>query len=674
MDEHTLKDHAAEQRLFQKRIGVVVVIILVLTTLLISRLAILQIGEYKLYTTLSLANQLSVMPLPPNRGLIYDRKGVLIAENIPVFSLEIIPSEVTNLTQTIAALAKTLPITIGDIESFNRERKQKRPFEASTLRVKLTPEEIARFSVDQYRFPGVHVKAHLIRNYPAGSSLVTALGYVGRINESELKKVDSINYKGTDYIGKIGLEKYDEAILHGRVGYQEVETDANGQILRVEKSIAPIPGANLYLTIDSGLQQAAETALGNDHGAVVIIEPKTGDILALVSNPSYDPNLFVTGISNKDYTALLHSPDQPLFNRTVRGEYPPGSTIKPIEALQMLALNIVNPNTKIFDPGWFTLPNSTHRYRDWWKGGHGWVNLNTAIEVSCDTYFFNFGYKMGINNIDAIFRAFGFGQETGIEMNEELGGLVPTPTWKKKAHHQSWYPGDTVITAIGQGFLLVTPLQLAQAEAVLAERGTLVAPHLVLKTQYPNGQIIKTMPVPKTAIQLPPQIWNTIIAGMANVTQSPRGTAYPVFGQTKSYTIAGKTGTAQVFSISQQGDNYHEAGTPKRLLPHSWFAGFAPVDHPQIAIAIIVEHSPHRATRAAKEILDYYFNVQPTLAPAIISAIKAATFTAINTALTVPTIKVATLSAIQTATAPIIKPITSTPPKPTPQASVNHAG
>lgn len=613
MYRHTpIKDHHQENRLFQRRILVAVFLVLGLSFILFGRLAYFQIVQHKLYTTMARANQVGLSPLPPNRGLIYDRNGTLIAENIPVFSLEITPDQVVGgLANTIKALSKIITISPENSDEFYRQLRQKRRFEAIPLKVKLTPEEVAQFSVVQYRFSGVKVAAHLVRYYPYGPDLVNALGYVGRINMAELKRVDPSNYSGTNYIGKVGIEKYFENQLHGTVGYQQMESDAHGEVVRVMKETPPIPGQNLYLTIDLGLQQAAERALGDNRGAIVVIQPSTGQVLALVSDPTYDPNLFVTGISNADYRALADSPDQPLYNRAVRGLYAPGSTVKPLEALQALGTNTITPTFQIFDPGWFSLPNSTHRYRDWKRGGHGMVNVTTAIMQSCDVFFYTVGLKMGIANINAVMSAFGFGSKTGIQMEEELGGIAPTPAWKKKTQRQPWYQGDTVITAIGQGYTLVTPLQLASAEATLAERGLRYQPNLLLKTQMPDGRFFTQLPVAETPVQYTPAIWNTVISALQGVTSAPRGTAYPVFGRpVPDYTVAGKTGTAQVYSISQKGNNYSDAGIPKRLLSHSWFAGFAPVDMPQIAIAVIVENSPHQATIVARKVLDYYFDVE----------------------------------------------------------------
>lgn len=603
------KDYKQEHRLFQRRTLVAVILMIGLSLTLIGRLAYLQIVQHKLYTTMARANQLNLSPLPPNRGLIYDRSGQLIAENIPVFSLEITPDQVANLHTTLLALEKIIAVSPSDLDEFYRQLKEKRRFEKVTLRVKLTPEEVAHFAVVQYRFPGVQVEAHMIRYYPQGPALVSVLGYVGRINENELKHTDPSNYAGTNYIGKIGVEKYFENQLHGSVGYQQVETDAHGQVVRVMKEIPPTPGQTLYLTIDSGLQLAAEQALGTNRGAVVAIQPATGQVLALVSNPSYDPNLFVTGISNTDYKALATSPDQPLYNRAVRGLYPPGSTVKPLEALQALGTDTVTPTFQIFDPGWFSLPHSQHHYRDWRKGGHGWVDISDAIMASCDTFFYTVGMKMGIANIDAVLNSFGFGHVTGIQMGEELRGIVPSPAWKEKVHHRPWYPGDTVITVIGQGYMLVSPLQLATAEATIAERGIRYQPNLLLKTQMPNGQLIAAQPIPTTPVQFSPEIWDIVIDALQGVTSDPRGTGYPVFGIHKpDYTVAGKSGTAQVYSISQTGNNYSDVGIPTRLLSHSWFAGFAPVENPQIAIAVIVENSPHMATIVTRKVLDYYFD------------------------------------------------------------------
>ncbi|HLF66074.1 MAG TPA: penicillin-binding protein 2, partial [Gammaproteobacteria bacterium] len=449
--------------LINKRIWVAGGIVIVLTALLLWRLAYLQISKHDLYTTLSQQNVMELLPIAPNRGLIYDRNGVLLAKNIPVFSLDITPDQVKNLDQTIQRLQKMIPISEDEISTFKKALKQQQPFEKTPLKMKLTDAQVAQFYVNQYYFPGVSISARMMRYYPLGNAMADVLGYVARINAQDLASVNKTNYSASNYIGKIGIEKYYESELHGTVGYQQVEINAGGQIVRVLKRTAPIPGENLYLSIDSNLQLSAEEALGDQQGAIVAIQPNTGEVLALVSKPSYNPNTFVTGIDAQQFAELQNSPSNPLYNRAIRGQYPIASTIKPFLALEGLDSGVVTPTTSIYDKGWFRLPNTTHIYHDYQVGGHGWVNMTKAIIVSCDTYFYSLSVQLGIARIDDILERFGFGRHTGIDMNEELPGLVPSPWWKLKSQGLPWYTGDTIETDIGQGFMLATPLQLAMA-------------------------------------------------------------------------------------------------------------------------------------------------------------------------------------------------------------------
>lgn len=605
----TLKNPQQEIQLFNGRMIILAMGIAALVCVVIIRLWYLQIYQHQLYTTLSEKNQLNLLPIEPNRGLIYDRHGILLAENTPIFSLEIIPNKVEKLEDTIKALTEILSITEDEKRRFYKQRKQHRRFESVPLRTRLTEAEVARFLVDQYRFPGVLIKAQMVRNYPLGASLVPVLGYVGRINENELREVDSNNYSATNYIGKLGIEKYFEDILHGTVGYQQVETDATGRVVRVLKSVAPIPGNNLYLTIDSRLQQIALAALGDEAGAVVAIQPRTGQILALVSNPSYDPNLFADGISHQELKALQEHPRRPLYNRAVRGQYAPGSTIKPVIALQGLATETVEATDSLFDPGWYQLKNSSHIYHDWKRSGHGWVNLTSAIIQSCDTYFYNLAFHLGIKQIAAILHQFGFGQITGVEMKEELAGLLPNPEWKKRVHHQSWYPGDTLITGIGQGFLLATPLQQAKLVSTLAMKGKGMQPTLLLGTQTVAKGYIQHLPKPLSPIIMPASAWQTVIDAMQGVMTM--GTGLARFGRGTSYEVAGKSGTVQVFSL-KQNERYDRNRLPRHLHDHSQFIAFAPIEQPEIAVAVLVEHSD-KAGSIARLVMDGYFDNLPNL-------------------------------------------------------------
>ena len=614
--QHKLKDNRSEKQFFMQRLLIVSLGILGLFIVLAARLMYLQLFEHAKYTTLSQKNQMNVIGIPPTRGVIYDRKGVLLAENIPAYSLELSPDRIPDLTKTLSALQKIIPsIRKEDIKNFYKFKNTERPFEPVSLKLRLTSQEVARFSENQYHFSGVNVTARLIRHYPEGQATAHLLGYVARINQQELETVDHTHYNPSDFIGKIGLEKYYEKELHGLQGYKQVETDASGRIVRTLSQTPPIAGDTLYLTIDAALQKLAIQALGKNRGAVVVMNPTNGEVLALVSHPAYDPNAFVQGISSKKYLKLLNGRGHPLYNRAIRGLYPLASTVKPFIALAALSGNIVNLHYKIYDPGWYKLPISSHRYRDWKKGGHGWVNITRAITVSCDTYFFNLANLMGIKKISEVLKNFGFGAVTGIEFKEELPGLVPTSDWKRGAKGESWYPGDTIITGIGQGFLLATPVQLAQAVSSIAMHGIRYRPQVLLQYKTPAGKMILNTPTPKRSplTEFDPKAWEEVREAMQNVITSPEGSAASRFnwGRHLSYSIAGKTGTAQVFTIKTETP-IKDAALPEHLRDHTWFMAFAPALDPEIALAVIVENS-HDAVLVARIVLEGYFNLKNTL-------------------------------------------------------------
>ncbi|MGB6976725.1 MAG: penicillin-binding protein 2, partial [Gammaproteobacteria bacterium] len=447
----TIRDPQRELKLFVRRLVLAGIFVLTLSAVLIGRLFYLQILQHDVYTTLSLQNQFELIPIEPNRGLIFDRNGVLIAENIPIFSLDLIPNHIKNINAAISALQEIITITPEDIQAFRKALRQHRAFELIPLKMKLTEAEVAKFYLNQYRYPGATISARLFRNYPFGDTLSSVLGYVGRISDQDLQIIDTTNYSASNYIGKTGAEKTYESELHGTVGYQQVEMDASGHVVRTLKRIPPIGGDNLYLSIDSSLQIAAEQALGDNDGTVVVVQPRTGQVLAMVSKPSYDPNLFVRGITPTEFKELQTNPDHPLYNRAIRGQFPIGSTIKPYMALEGLGSGAIDTKFTITDPGWFMLPNSAHVYHDWMKHGHGRVNVLKAIIVSCDTFFFTVAVKVGIDGIDKILNDFGFGAKTGVNPDEEMPGLVPSPAWKRKKYGVPWFPGDTVVAGIGQG-------------------------------------------------------------------------------------------------------------------------------------------------------------------------------------------------------------------------------
>lgn len=608
MYQTTLKDYLRESRLFRARAISASLIIVLLLLLLLLRLAQLQIIDHAHFTTLSRDNRVKVEPLPPTRGLIYDRNGVILAQNIPTHSLEIIPERVKDLEWTLQELGKIITISENDRKRFKRLKSHQRRFESIPIRVQLTDEEVARFAVNRHLFPGVDIRAKLLRQYPLKDVTAHILGYVGRINKKELQTIDSSSYSGTTHIGKNGIEKYYEETLHGQVGLQQVETNALGRVIRILESTPPVPGADLHLTLDASLQRVAMDAFGEEKGAAVAIDPQTGDILAMVSKPGFDPNLFVEGISSRDYNALQNSDAKPLFNRAIRGQYPPGSTIKPFIGLGGLENGVITDTQKKYCPGFYQLPNHTHKYRDWKKSGHGPVDLYDSIIQSCDVYYYDLAQQMGIDMLAEYLAPFGFGQKTGVDITGELGGLLPSREWKQRNRKQPWYPGETLITGIGQGYFLTTPLQLASATATLASRGARLRPRLVKSIQFNGEPEPKDQPIHEQ-LQIVRQSeahWDSVFEAMVKVVEGPRGTARRI--RSEQYHIAGKTGTAQVFTIKQE-ETYDEEKLDKKMYDHALFVSFAPAEAPRIAVAVIVENGSHGGSVAApiaKAIMDHY--------------------------------------------------------------------
>ncbi len=613
-----LKDHTWESRIFFERIVVGFGILVVLTLFLVARFFYLQIVQHDIYATLSDKNRIQVQPLPPIRGLIYDRNGELLADNSPSFNLTITPERVDDMDETLARLNDVLNLSDEEIEAFaKRLKRRQRPFESVPLRFKLAQEEIARFSVDRHAMPGVEVEARLVRHYPKGELMVHAVGSVRRINENDARRLDPVAYSGTDHIGKIGIERFYESDLLGTVGYQQVEIDARGKVMKILESNLPSPGKDLVLHVDSSLQQAASEALGDRRGTIVAIEPETGGILAMVSKPGYDPNLFVTGIDFATYASLRDSPDVPLFNRALQGQYEPGSTIKPVIGLAGLVTGMTNAEYTMDDPGWFKLPNNERLYRDWnWKasgaGGHGKVNLEKAIYRSCNVYFYSLAVKMGIDRIDDYMALFGFGVNTALDLPEARSGLLPTREWKEDTRGLPWYPGDTINIGIGQGDMLVTPLQLATAVTVIANRGKWVAPRM-LKS---GSDLLEHSSVTRMdSIELiPDHLWDLVIGAMEKVVHrgnqvyGENGTAWAYIGQDIPYRMAGKSGTAQVVGIAQ-GEEYDEEELDERQRKHAWFVAFAPVENPKIALAVLVENGGGGSSVAApvaRAVIDHH--------------------------------------------------------------------
>ncbi|WP_029134766.1 penicillin-binding protein 2 [Sedimenticola selenatireducens] len=608
MYQATLKDYLRESRLFRARAITATLIILLLLLLLILHLAKLQIIDHAHFTTLSRDNRVKVEPLPPTRGLIYDRNGVVLAQNLPTHSLEITPERVKDLDWTLQELGKLISISDNDRKRFNRLKSHQRRFESIPIRVQLSDEEVARFAVNRHLFPGVDIQAKLLRDYPLKDVTAHILGYVGRINKRELQTIDNSSYSGTTHIGKNGIEKYYEETLHGKVGLQQVEINALGRVIRILESKPPEPGADLHLTLDSALQRVAIESFGEENGAAVAIDPQTGDILAMVSKPGFDPNLFVEGISSADYNALQNSEEKPLFNRAIRGQYPPGSTIKPFIGLGGLESGVITATRKNYCPGFFQLPNHSHKYRDWKKAGHGAVDIYDAIAQSCDVYYYDLAQQMGIDNLAEYLAPFGFGEKTGVDITGELGGLLPSREWKRRSKNQPWYPGETLITGIGQGYFLTTPLQLASATATLASGGSRLRPRIVKSIRRNGEPDPRDQPVSQQQ-QIARQSeshWDSIVEAMIQVTEGVRGTARLI--RNEHYRIAGKTGTAQVFTIKQE-EKYEEEKLEKKMRDHALFIAFAPADAPRIAVAVIVENGGHGGSVAApiaKAIMDRY--------------------------------------------------------------------
>ncbi|MDP3878005.1 MAG: penicillin-binding protein 2 [Methylobacter sp.] len=593
---YTLKDKLGENRLFLNRIIAALLIILLLTSGLIVRLVYLQIVGHSHYATLAKDNSIKIEPLVPTRGMIYDRKGKVLAENTQSFSLELIPEQIKDLDDTLLRLQKLLNISDEKIEQYQKQRKRQKRFASTSLLMGMNDEEIAKFAVVRPFFPGVDIQASLVRNYPYADLAAHVVGYVGRINEAEMKTLPIAEYRGSSHVGKIGIENAYETELHGKTGYAEIETNVQGRAINTVNSVAPVPGENLYLTLDMDLQKTAYDALGDFNGAVVAIEIKTGGVLVFASRPGFDPNPFVIGIANDAYQALQTSENQPLYNRALRGLYPPGSTMKPFIALAGLEYNAISAEHKLFCPGYYQLPNVSHRYRDWKKTGHGSVNMTDAITESCDVYFYTLASILGIDRMHDFLQNLGFGEKSGIDLTGEKAGLMPSREWKRKQRNQAWYPGETLITGIGQGFLQVTPLQLARATATLANKGKVVTPFLVRNSASPDS-LEDEAESHQEDLAFKPENVDKVIQGMINVVHDAHGTAKTI-GKGINYQIAGKTGTAQVFSIKQDA-KYNENDIDFKLRDHALFISFAPADDPKIAVAVVMENGGHGGSVAA---------------------------------------------------------------------------
>ena len=616
------KDHQRELYYFHLRIGFAGACVLAAFTLLLARFVYLQVVQYDYYRTKAEDNRISIVPIMPNRGLILDRNGVVLARNYSAYTLEISPGKVTDLEKTINELENVVEIRPSDRARFKRLMIEAKGADSLPIRTRLTDEEVAKFAVNRYRFPGVDIQARLFRQYPLSEQASHVTGYIGRINERDLERIDesdlAANYKGTDHIGKTGLEQSYENELHGITGYEQVEVDSAGRGVRTLSRTSPTPGNNLVLTLDMKLQQVAEQAFGDNRGALVAIEPATGGILAFVSQPGFDPNLFVDGIDPASWDQLNNSPDRPMVDRALAGTYPPGSTFKPYMALAALELGKRTPQQTIFDPGYFNFGG--HRFRDDKPGGHGTVDMYKSLVMSCDTYYYMLGNDLGIDNIARFIGQFGFGAKTGIDIDGEATGVLPSQEWKRKRFRkpdqQKWYAGETISIGIGQGYNAYTPLQMAQAMAALANNGVMYRPHLVNYIEnIRSGERTLIEPKINSAIELKPANIEFIQRALAGV--NIEGTGARAFAKAE-YTSAGKTGTAQVVAM-KQNEKYNEKNVAERHRDHALFIAFAPLESPKIALAVVVENAGFGARAAApiaRQVLDYYLLGKRVEAPA----------------------------------------------------------
>ena len=607
-----MRDQQRELVIFRSRLMLAGLAILIAFAMLLARFTWLQVVQREYYHTLAEANRISVVPVVPNRGLILDRSGKVLAANYSAYTLEITPSKVPNVERAIEELSRVIEVSPRDRRRFKKLQEESKNFESLPIRTRLTEEEVARFAVNRFRFPGFEIKARLFRSYPQGEVASHAIGYIGRINDADVKRIDeaglTTNYKGTDHIGKLGIEGAYEKELHGLTGTEQVEIDAGGRAIRSLARTEPISGNNLMVTLDLDLQKIAEDAFQDYKGALVAIDPRNGEVLALVSRPGFDPNLFVDGIDPQNWDALNNSPDKPLNNRALRGQYPPGSTIKPFMALAALEFRKRSPEFTISDPGYFTLAGVNHRYRDWKKEGHGMVNLHKSIVISCDTYYYGLANDLGIDAIHTFLTRFGFGAPTGIDIDGELPGLAPSQEWKQRRFKQKWYAGDTVSVGIGQGYMLSTPLQLAAATATLANNGVPVHPRLLKAVQDSKTQEMRELEpsIEKDSVAVKPENLALVRAAMVDVTK-PGGTASQAYAGA-AYAVAAKTGTAQVVGM-KQNEKYDEKRLKQEHWDHALLIAFAPADDPRIALAILVENGKHGGSTAgpiAREVFDYY--------------------------------------------------------------------
>jgi penicillin-binding protein 2 len=608
-----IKDHWREQQLFTGRLLVAIIFLLGLTALVVSRLVQLQVADFEYFSAQSSGNRIRVEPIPPIRGLILDRNGKVLAENTPSYQLEMTPEQVPDMEDTLARLVGSGIVDPADLEDLRERIGNRRSFDTVLVAERLTDEELAAFAVQRPHFPGLEIRARLGRSYPYGAATAHVLGYVGGMSTADKEAFDPVEYAGTTHVGKSSVERSYEAELHGTSGHEDVVVNAHGRKMQVLDRIRSLPGRDVILTIDMNAQLAASAGLAGKRGAAVAIDPRNGEVLAFVSMPAYDPNALSAGLSRRAYLALQEDIDRPLFDRALRGQYPPGSTIKPLVAMAGLHYGVTTPERRVPCRGAFSLPGSSHRYRDWKPQGHGAVALYDAIEQSCDVYFYGVARDLGMERMGGFLRTFGLGEPTGLDISGEQPGLVPSAAWKKKAFRkaaaQMWFPGETVIAGIGQGYMLATPVQLAHAAATVAARGKRFKPSLLKGSRDPRtGAIEYEAPTPLPGVpDEDPVRWAAVIEGMHGVMQGPRGTARAV-GAGAPYQMAGKSGTAQVFTIGQN-EKYRAADVAERRRDHALFVAFAPLEDPRIAVAVVIENGESGSKAAApiaRAIMDAY--------------------------------------------------------------------
>ncbi|WP_061720502.1 penicillin-binding protein 2 [Pantoea trifolii] len=620
------RNFEAEEKLFARRAIVAFALVVICFTILGINLYRLQVDQHSYYQTRSNENDIKMIPIAPTRGLIFDRNGIPLVRNVSWYDIHITPYKIDNMQETLKELTPIVDLTPEEIETFEHELKQNSRYKPVELKAELTDEEVARFAVNQFRFTGVTVDTYQDREYPYGADLAHVLGYVSKINDNDYKRLNAEgvgeNYAADHNIGKQGIEGYYESLLHGKTGYQEVEVDNHGRIVRVLKEVPPVAGQNITLTLDLHLQQYVESQLAGQRAAALIEDPHDGSVLAMVSAPSYDPNPFVKGISYKAYKTLLQDKDLPLINRVTQGLYPPASTVKPYMAMSALLTKVITPSFTIFGAPTWTLPGTDRKYRDWKKTGHGMLDVTKAIEESADSFFYQVAFMMGIDRIHTMLSQFGYGKSTGIDLNEEYAGLLPSREWKQKVHKKMWYQGDTVSVGIGQGYWVATPIQMVKALVALLNNGRVINPHLLEKSQ--RGTVVQPyqakLPQPQIGDAKSPY-WSLVRHAMFGMANAPNGTGYKYF-HTAPYGIAAKSGTSQVFSL-KQNQVYNAKMTPMRLRDHIFYTAFAPFNDPKVAVALILENGGNEGVTAAplmRNILDHIFVPEATPPPVVTAA------------------------------------------------------